>query len=59
MKLKDLIKCMSVTARIWIFDTELKTQIVYKGDAKYTPDEYLDRRIRLIDSEVAHINILL
>ena len=59
MKLKDLIKHMYATARICIFDAEFNSQVVYRGESEYIPDEYLDREIRLIDNATTYINILL
>ena len=59
MKLKDLIKHMYATARICIFDAEFNSQVVYRGESEYTPDEYLDREIRLIDNGTTHVNIIL
>lgn len=59
MKLKDLIKHMYATARICIFDAEFNSQVVYRGESEYIPEEYLDREIRLIDNGTTHVNIIL
>ncbi len=57
MKLKELIKHMYATARICIFDAEFNNQVVYRGESEYVPDEYLGRKIRVINSATTYINI--